>query len=396
MFGLFGKPSHKKFAQIVADAAKQAGVTDELTFQEADFSLRHAKGIFSLGNLYDDYCAADREHKRTLLDNFVSAMVDRNSSVTRDEAFENCVAVIRERALFAFMDLRSQLESMKPAAVAFEPVSDWFVRSIVIDAPGFMKMVTRDHLSEWNVTFDELFEAGMERLRDCTPAKFAEQDGYFVGQWKDDYDSSRILVPELFEDLPVEGQPVFCTPNRLTLLVADSSDERSVVAMLTKAEEITRSEPRPYNPAPLTYASGELVDFEVSENSPVYPALQRVKTLTHLGYSDEQKELLEALHKKLGKDIFIAKFTMYELKSGGYLSMSVWSKGVVTLLPKTDVIMFFDGNKTEVERMVAVKWEDAQTVVGDLMLDAGMCPPRFYVSKFPSEEQLAEMPRQQV
>jgi hypothetical protein len=32
-------------------------------------------------------------------------------------------------------------------------------------------------------------------------------------------------------------------------------------------------------------------------------------------------------------------------------------------------------------------------VVGDLMLDTRMFPPRFYVSKFPNEEQIAAMRR---
>jgi hypothetical protein len=35
------------------------------------------------------------------------------------------------------------------------------------------------------------------------------------------------------------------------------------------------------------------------------------------------------------------------------------------------------------------KWEDVIRIAGDLFLDTQMFPARFYVSKFPSEEQLA-------
>ena len=35
------------------------------------------------------------------------------------------------------------------------------------------------------------------------------------------------------------------------------------------------------------------------------------------------------------------------------------------------------------------KWNDVTRIAGDLFLDTQMFPARFYVSKFPTEEQLA-------
>jgi hypothetical protein len=39
------------------------------------------------------------------------------------------------------------------------------------------------------------------------------------------------------------------------------------------------------------------------------------------------------------------------------------------------------------------KWEDVMRIAGDLLPDTQMFPARFYVSKFPSEEQLAAVIR---
>jgi hypothetical protein len=37
------------------------------------------------------------------------------------------------------------------------------------------------------------------------------------------------------------------------------------------------------------------------------------------------------------------------------------------------------------------KWDDVMRIAGDLFLDAQMFPVRFYVSKFPTDEQLAAL-----
>lgn len=72
--------------------------------------------------------------------------------------------------------------------------------------------------------------------------------------------------------------------------------------------------------------------------------------------------------------------------------MADWNNDVVTLLPKTDIILFLDPDQPEQERLIAaLSFEDVQRVCGDLMLDAEMFPPRHYVSKFPSKEQLRQM-----
>jgi hypothetical protein len=96
------------------------------------------------------------------------------------------------------------------------------------------------------------------------------------------------------------------------------------------------------------------------------------------------------LYEQKRKDIFVAKYTLQQRETGGYASYSVWSKTVPTLLPKTDLIAFFDPTKPESQRMLGLaKWEDVMRIAGDLLLDTEMFPARFYVSKFPNDEQLA-------
>jgi len=393
MFGLFGKPSHKEFAKIILAAARRAGITGDFIFDEPEFTLKKDKARFFLGNVYDDYCRANRAHKETLLGNFISGMIPMRRQ-TREDALGSAVAVLRERALFSFTDLRASAQDMPLLQVAFEPISEWFARCIVLDSPGSMRLVGVGDLKEWNLTFDELFAVGLERLRAATQPKFQAKNGFLVGHWRDDYDSSRILLPELYQELAIDGDPVFCIPNRLTLLVGDSARPDAVAAMIAKAEQIVQNETRRQNHSPLTYRGNRLTDFTAGAGSPLYRPVQRANGLSASMYYSEQAVPLEALQKKTGKDTHIAKFAFNERKDGSYYSYSVWSSGVPALLPKTDLVVFLDPAKPEPERIVArVKWADVEASAGDLMLDAGTFPARFYVSTFPSVALFDSMPK---
>jgi hypothetical protein len=116
------------------------------------------------------------------------------------------------------------------------------------------------------------------------------------------------------------------------------------------------------------------------------------KKISALIYYRQQTENLMKLYEQKGKDLFVADYTLNQRERGGYESYSVWSKTVPTLLPKTDLIAFFDPTKPESQRTLGLaKWEDVMRVAGDLFLDTQMFPARFYVSKFPSDEQLASI-----
>ena len=58
---------------------------------------------------------------------------------------------------------------------------------------------------------------------------------------------------------------------------------------------------------------------------------------------------------------------------------------------KPDILLLDIGLPEGKQCLARVPWPRVLDVVPDLLLDAGMFPQRFYVSKFPSAEQLARM-----
>ena len=394
MFGLFGKPSKDRFAKMVLAEARRAGVKTAFEFDAAEFVLKYGDGRLYLGNAYDDYCQAkDGGHKRRLISNIVATLsIPKDEhEATFEEVRDRLFPGTRERALFSFTELERQISGNSDVLpVISEPISDWFARVLIIDHPQTVSYVSEKQFANWGLSRDEAFETGLGNLKACTTPAFKQDDtGYFTGQWNDDYDSSRLLVDGLFDDLPIDGDPVVVIPNRLTLMVAGSGHTGAIKAMLARAEEIVRTVSRAQNCAPLVIRDGNVCDFHVPVDSPVFNEVSRARGLAALFYYDQQQTLLASLHTKTGKDIHVAKYSFNKLPDGSYRSYSVWSKGVATLLPKTDTVTLYDPEKPEKERVIgSFGWDELSATAGDLMLDTEMFPARYYVSGFPNTAQL--------
>jgi len=108
-----------------------------------------------------------------------------------------------------------------------------------------------------------------------------------------------------------------------------------------------------------------------------------------------QKGLLDAQHEKTGTDVFIADFmVLQDQETGRIRNFCVWSKGVDTLLPKTEEVYFFlPKSEKDGDVIAGAAWEQVAKVVGDLMAPQGIYPERYCVTEFPTEEQLVELMR---
>ena len=385
------------FARLVITEARKARIAESLEYDPKRFVLKRGDQRTYLGNLFKDYCQADDAHKKRILGNTLALLRQKKEDIPFEEAKSKVVAAVREQALFSFATLWWQLEGGKTEPkIASEPISAWFARCLVLDFPEYVSMVSAESLRTWGSSFYQLYEIGLARLRDCTTPKFEEQPGFYVGGWHDDYDNSRILIPEIFSVLHLDGDPVVCLPNRNLLLVTGSENHAGIKAMLKQAEEIVRTKPRPMNPAPLIVKEGEVADFSVAKNSPIFNDVERAKKVSELFYYQQQTETLVKVYEQKGKDLFVANYTLNRLETGGYESICVWSKTVPTLLPKTDFITFFDPTRPEPQRKLGrAKWDEVMRIAGDLFLDTQMFPDRFYVSKFPTDEQLATVVQEQ-
>lgn len=387
-----------RFSRIVLDEIARVGGPKDYVFVPDTFMLKRDSDLINLRSVYQQYCGEKDDVRERTLRHFVAALISNRSTkpIPWDEALDKLVAVVRERAMFSQAEAIWSIEYDRPpgAKMVFEPLTKWFAKTVVLDFPNHVTVVSETQMKEWGIRFDEAFEIGVANLKKASAPKFGRDGAFFSGLWKDDYDSSRVLLPELFAELHLEGDPVVVLPNRLTLLVAGSKDEQGVRAVLTKAEEIMRAETKPQNPSPLVIHDGQVSDFEVPRSSPIFHNVQRAQRLAAMEYCNDQKGQLDKLYAQKGKDLFVASYKLNMAKDGEYSSFSVWSRGVASLLPETDTVFFFDPGLPKDKQVVArAPWAAVISVAGDLMLDTNMLPARHYVSKFPSAEQLESLAR---
>jgi len=402
------KPSRDEFAKLVIEAADRAGIAG-IKYDQKDFTLWYkcsggTAGLF-LGNFYAEYCQADSAAGTDLvMGRWLYGMQGVKSSPAKLASFEEArpklLAVVKNRVTLAEPTLGWQLDRSKPGfKIRFEPISRWFGRCAVLDFPRHLTFVTEGDLKTWCASFDEVFSIGLAKLRKSTKPDFRFENGFFAGKWTDSYANSRILLPQLFAGLRLSGNPVVCLPNTQTLLVTGSQDHTGIRRMLMRSAEIARNEPRPDSPAPLILKHGRIEDFAVPADSPLYEAVEFArKDAEYLCYQ-RQKESLDVLYAKHEKDIFVASShlaTPNEGEDGECFSYAVWSKGVHALLPKLDKIAFNDPGAPESHRLLAMaRWEDVAALLGDMLQDTHMFPERFFVSEFPSDQQLETLRRMQ-
>ena len=182
-------------------------------------------------------------------------------------------------------------------------------------------------------------------------------------------------------------------PNWNHLFVTGSEDLEGLAGALMIAMKIVEEEPRPMSALPLVRRGGEWVDFELPKGHLLEPLLRKARVLELDQIYREQAALIEKLHEKNGTDVYVAQYnaTRNE-KQDQYDSYSVWSKDVVTLLPRSERVVFFDNDRPEKQKVVAeADWAIVTLHCAALMKDAGYTPARYRVESFPAAEQIEAM-----
>ncbi len=97
-------------------------------------------------------------------------------------------------------------------------------------------------------------------------------------------------------------------------------------------------------------------------------------------------------------DLFVAIFGAIENRETKAVhSYCVWTKGIVSLLPETDLIAFYDTERPEGEHLLAeIDWDLVTAYCGPLMSRTEHRLPRHRVESFPTAEQLAAMKAAQI
>ena len=234
---------------------------------------------------------------------------------------------------------------------------------------------------------DEAFEAALDNLRARSSLPLqASPQGVFGGAWNDGYDSSRLLLPELLEAAVGGGRPVAMVPTRGMLMVCSDQSEAGLEVMLKASIDAMREE-KLVTPRMLRLVDGRWQDYVPAGLS------RRLNSFAKHAEANDyrlQKELLKARAYASGQDLYIASYMVGKLgPEQRRTSACTWTRGIPSLLPKTDLLCFADPASSG--NPITVPWDAAMPVVGALMRRTDDCPPRYFVEGFPNEVQLAQL-----
>jgi hypothetical protein len=306
-------------------------------------------------------------------------------------ARSHLMPAVRDAAYESLSQLLSGKEELDPGKKwQYRPLVDDLIVGLVYDTEHTITTVNHNKLNQWETGLDDALKIAKENLWErADPQRLTGKGGMYWGEWRDSYDSSRMLLTEFIYRLDVDGDPVAYIPNRDALMVTGKRNTAGLRVILNAGVETHFKSGHPLSPDLFLLENGVWKTY-----IPEDPALQEIWRSTRRNrdaadYS-HQKQLLDKLQGSDG--VFVGRFMMFKSKDGVEFSACVWTKDVDTSMPRTE----FVGLVTQVEskERVLVRGDDVMSVAGNLLEpDPRLIPPRYRARQFPSDEQMAQLRR---
>ena len=392
---LLGKPTLKSVTEDVAKVLRARGETDlVVNTTEGSVDIRRngeSEVVVNVHNLLHELLGTPRAERTAKVRRFLSGTAPANGTPKK---YEDVIAllrpVVRFEHEFSLHSLQAQVQMGREMdRMCRQTVVNDVVAALAIDMPDSMSLVTEEHLKEWGVTFEDAFDQATLNLRGHTEQEGwkAIRPGVWSGEWGDSYESSRILLPDVFHRLGI-SDPVAMVPFRDAILVTSARDELGLERMLDIVERAIETTNRWISFKPAILQEKAWLPFTPP------PALQerfrRIAITNSSSTYSQQKELLDSKFKKESEDVFVATYSVLET-DGKAMSWATWTKGVShALLPITDLVILGAPEELDLPTLI-VPWDRVRELVGHLMLTTEINPPRFRVREFPSSDEFSKL-----
>jgi hypothetical protein len=393
---LLPEPTKDQTARRAMDALAAQGIDRaKITYEPDEFQLRVDGNRLWLGNLQAQCRLVWPWQRATVTRQFLSSCFgtpDRPKTIV--EARPHLLPGVRDSFVCETLRLQAEMEGPKPPAPSGHALGSRLWLSAFLDYPNSTSIVTASDLASWGASSERCLELALENLAGKSKEGLVQvTDGLYHSPWQDCHDPARMLLRDVLGPLSLRGDPVAFAPNWNHLIVTGSEDLEGLAGGLLFAMKVLAEEAKPITALPLVRRGGQWVDFDLPKSHVLEPLLRKTRVLELKEIYPEQARLIEKTHEKDGTDIYIAKYNAsHNERTDQHDSYAVWSKGVVTLLPRVERVVFFDNNRPERQKVVAeADWAIVALHCTPLMKDAGYTPPRYLVEGFPTTEQLEAM-----
>jgi hypothetical protein len=356
-----------------------------LTFSKPGLAGALPTEIVYLDNMYREWLQQSPALRHDRLRHAATSVLQQRIPDTAEEARPHLLPLIRNAAD------RGQaiiLGEKNAPGLVYRPLCDSLEIELGYDTPVNILRVSTNHLSNWNLSEPESFAIALDNLRALSAKPMKElAPGTYESAWDDDHEPARLLLTDVLQRHAIRGAPVVMVPGRNKLLLTGDQDDAGIALLVRRAEHAL-SQPRSMSPLMLRLVEGKWTKLEPAAHAAKLHSLRLVSEGE--AYAN-QKQLLDERNTQQGKKIFVANYMVGRGPDGTpSASACAWSKGVVSLLPKTELLTFVVPHGDQADA-VLIEWSRAIPVIGHLMRETVDIPPRFYVADYPDNDQLARL-----
>lgn len=378
-------PTEADFANHVLGALADAG-HDDYVYQPDDSTLRSdAGGVMSLKNLYGEYRATAEPDRDAFVQRSVQGLFPAPMPERYEDAKRFLLPSVRDAVYLELLDLRTPENK-----VVRKPVAPELVAALVYDGEASMQFISQEQLSSWGVKADTAWADALANLEAREDTRFERvTEGVYRSPWKDNYDTSRVLLPKRLKRLRLKGEPVVFLPHRDVLLVTGSQDDKGLLAALDAVDEAFKL-PRATTGRAWRLRGEKWEPFLPAASSEAYEDLKDYADEARVMDTNDQKAALDEKFEADGTDIFVGTlFRVQSKNTGERFTYCVLTKTVDSLMPRADWVVFIDLDRPKEAQLVgAAKWDDFKKMLGPAVKKANYPgPERWRVRGFPTAKQ---------
>lgn len=387
--GRLGGHTANAFARSMIKALRAIGESKLFNYDAKKFRLTFGGSDIAL-NLHQAYQehlylpqAARKAHILSLASAFQELLSESK------EADGQLLPVVRQRAYYGIAELQMEAEGHK-LDIRPQHICDHLCANIVVDLPNNIVEVTGKILRRSGLEFGNALQAARKNLRKVSKGSFVKvAPGVFQSPWRDNYDVARILLPDIIKRLRVKGRHVVATPNRDTLLVSGTDEEKGLLCLSKMLQKAIKA-PR-FMTAELAVLMGSRWETWLPPPKHVaHLSLCNLSTMSRGSEYTDQKRHLEKRHERNESGIFVVSYSSIVRKDGNpNISYCVWNKGIRAWLPRTDFVALFEPSKGK--NIGFVSWEMLQKHASKLLKPKGLYPERWEVKNLPSTAARAKL-----
>jgi len=167
--------------------------------------------------------------------------------------------------------------------------------------------------------------------------------GLYQSPWQDDFDASRLLIPELFYRLKLCGDPVVAIPNRNCLYVTGAKDYQNLNRLAEIVTYQLEQDTKSLTGLTLTHRNQTWYSFPDSAINPKLLSIWNLNQKWRINRYNSQLVEVNELLKKYQQTSRLSQVYAFELKKNGEIvSTCTWNSEQKhnTLLPEADFISF--------------------------------------------------------